>query len=53
VEEYARKQHEKNKKIKGLKEKIDMLEQSLKKIVNDFEKEKELLKFQSEQIVRE
>jgi len=30
-----------------------MLEKSLSKIVEDFEKEKELMKFQSEQIVRE
>ena len=31
--------------MKTMKEKILMLEQSLKRIVNDFEKEKELLKF--------
>ena len=53
IEEYAKKQFEQNKKIKMLKNKIDMLEKSLAKIVQDFEKEKELLKFQSEQIVRE
>jgi hypothetical protein len=53
VEEYARKQFEQNKKIKMLKQKIEMLEKSLAKIVEDFEKEKELLKFQSESIVRE
>jgi hypothetical protein len=53
VQEYARKQFEQNKKIKMLKSKIEMLEKSLSKIVEDFEKEKELLKFQSEQVVRE
>ena len=36
-----------------MKEKILMLEQSLKWIVNDFEKEKELLKYESEQTVKE
>lgn len=45
VEEYATKQFEQNKKIKVLKDKITMLEKSLSKIVEDFEKEKELLKF--------
>lgn len=36
------------KKIKILKEKIMVLEKSLQQIVYDFEKEKELLKFQHE-----
>jgi len=45
VEEYAKKQFEQNKKIKLLKDKITLLEKSLSKIVEDFEKEKELLKF--------
>jgi len=34
--------------MKGLKEKIMVLEKSLQQIVYDFEKEKELLKFQHE-----
>lgn len=41
------------KKIKILKEKILVLEKSLQQIVYDFEKEKELLKFQHEQIIKE
>lgn len=45
VEEYAKKQFEQNKKIKMLKTKIELLEKSLSQIVQDFEKEKELLKF--------
>jgi len=53
MEEYAQKQFEKNKKIKLLKTKIDLLEKSLGQIVADFEKERELLKFQNEQIIRE
>lgn len=53
VEEHAKKQFEKNKKIKLLKTKIELLEKSLTQIVSDFEKEKELLKFQNEQIIRE
>ena len=53
MEEYAQKQFEKNKKIKLLKTKIDLLEKSVGQIVADFEKERELLKFQNEQIIRE
>jgi peptidoglycan hydrolase CwlO-like protein len=45
VEEYSRKQFEKNKKIKALKSKIDLLERCLSQQVADFEKERELLKF--------
>ena len=48
MEEFAQKQFEKNKKIKLLKSKIDLLEKSLAQIVADFEKERELLKFQNE-----
>ena len=48
MEEHAKKQFEKNKKIKLLKSKIDLLEKSLAQIVADFEKERELLKFQNE-----
>lgn len=53
VEEYAKQQFEKNKKIKVLKTKIELLEKSLGHIVQDFEKERELLKFQNEQIIKE
>jgi len=53
VEDYSKKQFEKNKKIKALKTKIDLLEWSLSQQVADFEKERELLKFQNEQIIRE
>jgi len=45
VEEYSKAQFEKNKKIKVLKTKIELLEKSLGHIVQDFEKERELLKF--------
>ena len=41
------------KKIRILKEKIIVLEKSLTQIVYDFEKEKELLKLQHEQIIKE
>ena len=53
MEEHAKRQFEKNKKIKLLKSKIELLEKSLAQIVADFEKERELLKFQNEQIIRE
>lgn len=36
-----------------LKTKIELLEKSLSQIVTDFEKERELLKFQNEQIIKE
>jgi hypothetical protein len=47
------KQFEQNKKIKMLKTKIDLLETNLSQIVQDFEKERELIKFQNEQIIKE
>ena len=53
VEDFAKKQFEKNKKIKLLKTRIEMLEKSLGQIVSDFERERELLKFQNEQIIKE
>lgn len=53
MEEFAKKQFEKNKKIKLLKTRIEMLEKSLGQIVSDFERERELLKFQNEQIIKE
>ena len=45
MEQYAKKQFEKNKKIKLLKSKIELMEKTLGQIVADFEKERELLKF--------
>lgn len=53
VEEFARKQYEQNNKIRMLKSKIDLLENRLSEIVSNFEKEKELLRFQSEQVIKE
>lgn len=53
VEEFARKQYEQNNKIKMLKSKIELLEKRLSEIVSNFEKEKELLRFQSEQVIKE
>jgi hypothetical protein len=47
-QQIAVKQYEQNKKIKMLKTKIDLLESSLSQIVQDFEKERELIKFQNE-----
>lgn len=44
-QQVALKQFEQNKKIKMLKTKIDLLEQNLSQIVQDFEKERELIKF--------
>lgn len=53
VEEFAKKQYEQNNKIKMLKTKIELLEKRLSEIVQNFEKEKELLKFQNEQVIKE
>ena len=52
-EQYEQRGLNQTKKIKSLKEKIMVLEKSLQQIVYDFEKEKELLKFQHEQIIKE
>ena len=52
-QEIALKQYRQNAKIKELKTKIDLLETSLGQIVQDFEKERELIKFQNEQIIKE
>jgi hypothetical protein len=52
-QEVALKQYRQNAKIKELKTKIDLLESSLGQIVQDFEKERELIKFQNEQIIKE
>jgi hypothetical protein len=48
VEEFARKQYEQNNKKKMLQSKIELLEKRISEIVSSFEKEKELLRFQSE-----
>ena len=52
-QEIALRQYRQNAKIKELKTKIDLLESSLAQIVQDFEKERELIKFQNEQIIKE
>ena len=52
-QEVALKQYRQNAKVKELKTKIDLLETSLGQIVQDFEKERELIKFQNEQIIKE
>jgi len=51
MEEYSKRQQSQNKKIKMLKSKIQILENSLSQIVQDFEKEKHLLKKQSEEVI--
>jgi hypothetical protein len=51
MEEYSKRQQNQNKKIKLLKSKIHILENSLSQIVQDFEKEKHLLKKQNEEII--
>ena len=53
VEEYSKRQTAQNKKIKLLKSKIQILEKSLSQIVQDFEKEKTLMKYQNDQYVKE
>ena len=53
MEEFTRKQYEQNNKIRMLKSKIELLEKRLSEIVSNFEKEKELLRFQSEQVIKE
>ena len=53
VEEYNKRQGDQTKSIRMLKNKIQILEKSLSQIVQDFEKEKELIKFQNEQMIQE
>lgn len=53
VEEFARKQFAQNNKIRVLKAKIELLEARLAEVVQAFEKEKELLKFQNAQVIKE
>lgn len=48
VKEIYIRQYKQNKKIKELQTKIQLLEQSLQQIVTDFEKERELIKFENE-----
>jgi len=48
IDEYSKRQYEQNKKIKLLKSKVQMLEKTLTQIVQDFEKEKAIVKFESE-----
>lgn len=52
MEEYSKRQQNQNKKIKMLKSKIQILEKSLSQIVQDFEKEKTLLKKQNEDMLK-
>ena len=53
IEEYSKRQQSQSNKIKLLKSKIQILEKSLAQIVQDFEKEKELLKYSNEQQIKE
>lgn len=50
-EQYEQRGLQQQKQIRILKDKIKVLETSLQQIVYDFEKEKELLKFQHESII--
>ena len=52
-EQYEQRGLQQQKSIRILKDKIKVLETSLQQIVYDFEKEKELLKFQHESIITE
>lgn len=52
-EQYEQRGLQQQKQIRILKDKIKVLETSLQQIVYDFEKEKELLKFQHESIIQE
>ncbi|CDW79859.1 UNKNOWN [Stylonychia lemnae] len=53
ADQYDQRGKNQQKKIKVLKSKIQILEKSLAQIVEDFEKEKELVRFQHEQIIKE
>eukprot|EP00347_Sterkiella_histriomuscorum_P022548 403338076 len=53
ADQYDQRGKQQQKKIKVLKSKIQILEKSLAQIVEDFEKEKELVRFQHEQIIKE
>ena len=53
VDQYDQRGKTQQRKIKVLKGKIQVLEKSLSQIVEDFEKEKELVRYQHEQIIRD
>ena len=53
VDQYDQREKNQQGKIKVLKSKIQILEKSLSQIVEDFEKEKELVMFQHDQIIKE
>ena len=53
MDQYDQRGKAQAKKIKVLKGKIQVLEKSLGQIVEDFEKEKELVRYQHEQVIRE
>ena len=53
ADQYDQRGRQQQRKIKVLKSKIQVLERSLAQIVEDFEKEKELVRFQHEQVIRE
>ena len=53
VDQYDQRGKNQQKTIKTLKGKIQVLERSLGQIVEDFEKEKELVRYQHDQIIRD
>lgn len=53
ADQYEQRGKLQQKNIKILKSKIQILEKSLSQIVQDFEKEKELVRYQHDQIIRE
>ena len=52
-QEYVRRQELQQKRTKQYKQKIEILEQSLQQIVGDFEKEKEMVRYQHESIIKQ
>ena len=52
-EQYQQRATQQAKKISAYKKKIQILEKSLSQIVTDFEKEKELVRYQHESIIKE
>jgi len=52
-EQYDQRGKQQQKKIKQLKQRIQLLEKSLTQIIHDFEKEKDLVRFQHDQIIKE
>lgn len=53
ADQYDQRGQMQQKKIKVLKSKIQILEKSLGQIVEDFEKEKELVRFQHDSIIKD